>query len=100
MSFVTLTVMKSEAGMVSLGVVSPPFITGTPPFCSSPPFARILSWSPLFAKYFNFQFRRTSPLRGEVKILDFLFLDICCSPDYLISKMGSLAPQLKTVVEI
>ena len=40
--------------------------------------------------------------QGEVQgeILDFLCLDICCSPDYLVSKMISFVPQVRTVAEI
>ena len=40
--------------------------------------------------------------RGGVSqfFLDFLGLDIFRSPGYLVSKMGSLAPQLPTVAEI
>ena len=34
------------------------------------------------------------------QILDFLCLDICCSPDYLVSKMGSFVPQVCTIAEI
>ena len=34
------------------------------------------------------------------KILDFLCLDVCYSPSYLVSKMGSLSSQLCTVAEI
>ena len=34
------------------------------------------------------------------QILDFLCLDICCSPDYLVSKMGSFVSQLATVAGI
>ena len=34
------------------------------------------------------------------KILDFLCLDVCYSPSYLVSKMGSLSSQLRTVAEI
>ena len=47
--------------MASSRVLSRPFITGTPLFCSSSPFAVISSWSPLFTKPFDFHFRRTSP---------------------------------------
>jgi hypothetical protein len=36
----------------------------------------------------------------EVKVSDFLGLDICCSPTYLALKMGSLSPQLARVAEI
>ena len=44
-------------------------------------------------------------IRGEgggyqVKFLDFLGLDICCRPTYLVFKMGSLSPQLARVAEI
>ena len=40
-------------------------------------------------------------LRGvSPKILDFLCLDIFCSPTYLVSKMGTFAPPLTTVAEI
>ena len=36
----------------------------------------------------------------EVKVSDFLGLDICCSPTYLVFKMGLLSPQLARVAEI
>ena len=35
-----------------------------------------------------------------VKIREFFGLNVCYSPSYLVSKMGSLFPQLKTVAEI
>ena len=34
------------------------------------------------------------------KILDFLAFEICCSPTFLVSKMGSFVSQLNTVAEI
>jgi hypothetical protein len=36
----------------------------------------------------------------QVNVSDYLGLDICYSPGYLVPKMGSLFPQLKTVAEI
>ena len=36
----------------------------------------------------------------QVKVSDFSCFDICFSPEYLVSKMGSLAPQLATAHEI
>ena len=36
----------------------------------------------------------------QPKILDFLPFEICCSPTFLVSKMGSFVSQFKTLAEI